>query len=855
MMQFKAYGYTLDLPEGTSVQLTRKNEIFAFDDIECERSVGFDLPATPTNEKVMQLAGNYHGDGVQMRVRIDAQMIVGVVTYNGYLYVQQYDLTKQSYKAVFVFGQLSGLRALKEAGKFGELGLQTDLYITDDSIIYSAPDALTRAWARVQYATYNPHGSVSVKLLFDMLAAQTDLPPVILPADAEGLRVIKGKNNGFDYDMQMASDVNPDAGYQPDTTLPENPYNLCTYNADLFETCEEAFGLQQSMAGQVVQLEWNIQGIKAKAPLRLTFPQEIGGAWFARKNGWQSGAIAFWGDYWYEPVLNGSPRIHGESLAGKTIELQQGDELYLVNVGDFVYTQISGDITNGWMFANTEHKTFPYDFTVKIEGESRYYLRDNMPDMTPLELCKIVAAVTGKVLRYSDTAGVYFDDLATWTMMDLQDVTKRKTMDRTFNGYARHNLIRFDDEDNEEAQEIDYTIDNATIDEVKELQEIKMSQGKQGVYLSQPAIALVGENDTIARTVTDAEFGGKNYLQRVELTKIAAIQDFCDTSTSLQLEAMMNILQYKQITPTTLLRYDGAQWAWSELQWNRERVQMKLAMRGAIGEVAFNWLSAEARAIIIGAFGSVDGAKVITATNEYLDNIAIVDINKATALAGFINEDPMMVCSLPLEMQNKPYRAIVSDGTGYFDTGITATPGIKWELDIVFKNSGKSKDMQSGAGAANNSNRFIVAFRVNNTWNAALGSNYFSTSIQSEYNKRMRFVLDTPNNKIWFNDEQVSATSTLVTSSTHICIFTRSDGSDYNNYKHAGNFFESVISMNGTEAQWLVPFKDNGVMEMIDLTASIAAGQKVFITKSGTFTETFTKADGVTPWTPLIITP
>lgn len=577
-MQFRAYGHTLDLPEGTSVQLTRKNEIFAFDDIECERSVGFDLPSTPTNELVMKLAGNYHGDGVQMRVKIDAQMIVGVVTYDGYLYVQQYDLTKHSYKAVFVFGQLLGLRRLKDAGKFEELGLQTDLYITDDSIIYTAPNALTRAWARVQYAGYNPNGSVSVKLLFDMLAAQTDLPAVTLPAEADGLRIIKGKNNGFDYEMQLASSVNPDAGYQPDTSLPANPYNLCTYNADLFETCEEKFGIYRTMGGQSSQQFWNIQGIRAKAPLRLTFPHEIGGEWFARKNGRQSEASAFYGDYWYEPVLNSSPRIHGSSLAGKTIELQQGDELYLVNVGDFAYTQSGGDIINGWLFSNN-NKTYPYDFTVQVAGESRYFLRDNLPDMTPFELCKIVAIVTGKVLRYSDTVGVYFDDLTTWTMMDLKDVTKAKTMDRTFNGYAQHNYVRFKDEDNAEAEELDYTIDNATIEEEKELQEIPISQGKQGVYLSQPAIDIVGEQDTIARTITDADFGGKNSLQRVKLEKIAAIQDFCDTSTSLQLEAVMNILQYKQITPTTLLRYDGAQWAWSELQWNKERLQIKLAMR------------------------------------------------------------------------------------------------------------------------------------------------------------------------------------------------------------------------------------------------------------------------------------
>ena len=54
---------------------------------------------------------------------------------------------------------------------------------------------------------------------------------------------------------------------------------------------------------------------------------------------------------------------------------------------------------------------------------------------------------------------------------------------------------------------------------------------------------------------------------------------------------------------------------------------------------------------IVGAFGQRDGLAVINATDAYLNQLAASDRDKATALAGFINEDPMMVCSLGLQPQ------------------------------------------------------------------------------------------------------------------------------------------------------------------------------------------------------------
>ena len=85
----------------------------------------------------------------------------------------------------------------------------------------------------------------------------------------------------------------------------------------------------------------------------------------------------------------------------------------------------------------------------------------------------------------------------------------------------------------------------------------------------------------------------------------------------------------------------------------------------------WHWLNGVTKQAIMAAFG-VDGAAVIAATNEYLNGIAAqgqAGLDKATALAGFINEDPMMVCSLGLEPQGvtMPVRWLVGDGLAIID--------------------------------------------------------------------------------------------------------------------------------------------------------------------------------------------
>lgn len=71
---------------------------------------------------------------------------------------------------------------------------------------------------------------------------------------------------------------------------------------------------------------------------------------------------------------------------------------------------------------------------------------------------------------------------------------------------------------------------------------------------------------------------------------------------------------------------------------------------------------------ILVAFGA-EGTEVIRKTNDYLNRIATTDLQRAQALANFINEDPLLVCSL-VETSKVRTGIIWNAKYGHDDNGI-----------------------------------------------------------------------------------------------------------------------------------------------------------------------------------------
>ena len=91
------------------------------------------------------------------------------------------------------------------------------------------------------------------------------------------------------------------------------------------------------------------------------------------------------------------------------------------------------------------------------------------------------------------------------------------------------------------------------------------------------------------------------------------------------------------------------------------------------------YLSPAAIADITAAFGA-EAAQVISRTKKYLSAIARTDTTRAQQLALFINEDPLLVCSL---VETSKTRWLVGDGNAYIITELTASADSEYETKVI----------------------------------------------------------------------------------------------------------------------------------------------------------------------------
>ena len=93
-------------------------------------------------------------------------------------------------------------------------------------------------------------------------------------------------------------------------------------------------------------------------------------------------------------------------------------------------------------------------------------------------------------------------------------------------------------------------------------------------------------------------------------------------------------------------------------------MRITAACLGGQWVIGGKWLKTATQQAILAAFGE-EGMVVISKTNDYLNAIALTDTARAQQLADFINEDPLLVCSL---LETSKERYLVGDGMAYIVT-------------------------------------------------------------------------------------------------------------------------------------------------------------------------------------------
>lgn len=273
------------------------------------------------------------------------------------------------------------------------------------------------------------------------------------------------------------------------------------------------------------------------------------------------------------------------------------------------------------------------------------------------------------------------------------------------------------------------------------------------------------------------------------------------------------------------------------------RYRITAASLGSLDLLGTCWLRDATMQAIMAAFG-VDGPAVIAATNEYLNGIAASDKAKATALAGFINEDPMMVCSLGLEPQGvtMPERKIISVNNAWSDfSDLVIQAPVTCDIKFLMKSVSGDKVMVA-----------IGNFRwmtIDGSRWCVANSSYVTISSptpQADVEYTNKIDVSTTQSKTYINGTLVY-TGGVPPTRTGVKLF-RNDGTNTSSWAASGSYFYYIHGYNDNgDVAWFVPFVKNGVNGILEIVSGTWKGNENTSANSS-YTISYTRNG--TPWTP-----
>lgn len=591
MIRFEINGEYLDLPADFSLQFKKSNILFAFENIECQRSTSFDIPATTKNDRIFSLAKWVQSDGVGMRRKYEAQMQDGLIVQNGFLHVDAYNAGK--YKAVFVTGELLGLKQIRDAGKIKDFWKPAGGIIWSTANIKDANDVLGNPFAIVRYVSNVALLHPSFDLSDVCAYAYNELTGKAFPPRRQIYRLIPKEVEGMPRTDCVLTYTGTGAELAPTPEQASLANTLqITETMSSVETFDQVLTVRQNTYQYIKLREW-----RAKQTFILTFPNDFPSDYFLMRiedtgAGDDPAQVAysqswFLGDYYFYQRTGGGTTAVGTPLAGRSVTVESGWAFIIMSRSWFEY-QPSPLNLNGFLYASEGN----YSLTIQIEADElqegdtvRAY--DLLPDLTLTDLLKMYAALEGKMLYYEND-NLQFDtlDISTWNTFDLTGkVISTSNIARKFGNYAQRNVIDFKSgSDVMPSHRVSnaYTIDNDNIEEEKSLLRIPYSEGEIAERNSF-IVARFDAEDTEKNVLYEQGImyakstSGSKYGERIAIPKNAGLQALCDASTSVEIRACISYLEYEQIKPKTLLYYDGVKYVWTESNWSKGVATFKLS--------------------------------------------------------------------------------------------------------------------------------------------------------------------------------------------------------------------------------------------------------------------------------------
>lgn len=574
-------GGFVELAEGFAPSFKKENALFAFDNMKCERTVSFDIPATPQNDRLFADAKNLNNRGGGMRVRYAAQLQSSLVTLDGDLYITEYE--NSAYKAVFVTGEMFGLRALKNAGKIKDFLEETDITTLTQNPVSPAVGKASK-WSQIAYATETERVCASMRLVDIVRDACAQLSvPVALPTAVEYVRIVPKSM----LSMQELTNTIKRTFLAPPSTTIYNNVNLVsvTKRSNFFNVSSaHAFRtITENTGGVDTTTIWlsNVRMLVPLQDLEITFPETLGNDVFCVTFPSTSplNEVTFLGGY--EFTLAPGKVITGTPLAGRSVTIPHGTPFVLVRYDE--YHAVNNPGTPGvWYDAGWE---LTGDIEVEVTMQGAYEtvgtgqvvaLQDNLPDTDVVSLLKIVSALSGLQLYYEEGAGVSFVTGEKTGLVTLDGkIIERGNLTRTFADYCQKNVIQFDSEDGmpeRDRVQLEYDVENENLAAEKVLLSIPYSEGiSNGIYEGQRLIftreAALADADTNAPAMV-----------KVGLQPNKVLKSLCANSTSIQVRAKMSLLEYQQLRSTKYIYYNYAYWMWTDANWSKGVATISLSM-------------------------------------------------------------------------------------------------------------------------------------------------------------------------------------------------------------------------------------------------------------------------------------
>ena len=238
------------------------------------------------------------------------------------------------------------------------------------------------------------------------------------------------------------------------------------------------------------------------------------------------------------------------------------------------------------------------------------------------------------------------------------------------------------------------------------------------------------------------------------------------------------------------------------------------------------WLLSATLQAIVAAFGA-EGTEGIRKTNDYLNRIAITDPQRALLLANFINEDPMLVCSL---VETSKVRTLDNTSNGFIKSPMVVTTAnllsLRIEIEAQYHNSTSLPSWASyGYDVPNlefgydNASQFVIG-QPNNTF-VRSGKNDSQYAV-----KMMRYIGDYKNRVAQLYEMDGTRIYNLaITGNVTITFY----GQGYGLFQSVGSggaagnqnckskIKSTKFYIDDVLQYWLVPFVRNGVQGLIDL--------------------------------------